>query len=296
MSKPVQRTVRHRRFASEIKRLRDDAGLSQGAAAELVGVNRTTWNEWEQGKSTPHRGTLTRACEKLGASEAKREELLALAKRPQGAAWMRPLRGALPDAYGAYIDLESGAQSTRWWQPLLIPGLLQTERYARDHASRARPDATPAQIEARVTARMERQAAFMAREAPLWAVIGEAALRCEVGGPGGLREQLARLLDASSTPNVTIQVMPFRAGACASMMASFGILHFPNDPPVVYQESPGGDLFFEMAEDLRTFRATYDHLQATALSPADSGRLINDAIQELERREVHEDGSRVALA
>ncbi|MBT2541972.1 helix-turn-helix domain-containing protein [Streptomyces sp. ISL-44] len=296
MSKPAPRTVRLKRLAALVERLRKRAGLTQAEAAELIGVNRTTWIAMEGAKSSPHRGNVLSVIEKLGASDDEAQELLALAVKPRDPAWMRPLRGRIPDRYGEYIDLESGALSIKSWEPSLIPGLLQTERYTRAHAYSGLPESSEEQIEARVTARMRRQAAFVERGAPLWAVIGEAALHYQVGGRDVQREQLARLLDASDEPNTTLQVIPFSVGAHPSMMASFAVLSFGDgDPPVVYVETPGGDLFLEEPDDLNTFRGIYGHLQATALSPADTRGLINQTIRDIERRAVR-NGPRVAVA
>lgn len=297
MTDPTPRTVRLRRLASEIKRLRRRAELSQADAAALVGINRTTWIAIEGAKSAPHRNNLLSILDKLDATPNEREELLALLVKPLDPAWMRPLRGALPDAYGSYIDLESEAASIDWYEPLLIPGLLQTERYARAHARGGLADSAEEQIEARVIARMQRQAAFTKRDAPLSVVITEAALRYEVGGRDVLGEQLRRLLEASQDPNnITVQVIPFAVGAHPSMMASFGILSFTaGDPPVVYQESPGGDLFFEEPDDITAFRRIYRRLEKAALPPDETRTLISGAIEQVERRSDH-DGPRTTLA
>ncbi|MFI0713655.1 Scr1 family TA system antitoxin-like transcriptional regulator [Streptomyces inhibens] len=296
MSKPAPRTVRLRRLGKLIERLRKRAGLTQAEAAELIGVNRSTWIAMEGAKSSPHRSNVLNVIEKLGASEEEGEELLALAAKPRDPAWMRPLRGRLPDAYGEYIDLESGALSIKCWEPSLIPGLLQTESYARAHVRGALPESSDEQVEARVTARMRRQAMFSERDAPLWAVIGEAALHNDVGGPDVRREQLSRLLEASTGPNTMIQVMPFSVGAHPSMTGSFSLLSFGDgDPPVVYVETPGGDLFLEEPADLTAFRQIYGHLQAAALSPAHTRDLITETIEDIERRSVG-NGPRVALA
>ncbi|NUK86722.1 helix-turn-helix domain-containing protein [Streptomyces lunaelactis] len=296
MTTSAPRTVRLRRLGKLIERLRKRAGLTQAEAAELIGVNRSTWIAMEGGKSSPHRSNVLSVIAKFEASEEEAEELLALAVKPRDPAWMRPLRGRIPDPYGEYIDLESGALSIRAWEPLLIPGLLQTEDYARAHARGGVPQSTPEQVEARVTARMRRQAAFAERGAPLWVVIGEAALRYNVGGRDVQCEQLARLLEAGDEPNTTVQVIAFGGDAHPNMMGSFAILSFgEGDPPVVYVETSGGDLFLEEPADLTTFRENYAHLQAAALSPADTRHLITNTIDDLERRAV-QNGPRIAVA
>ncbi len=250
----------------------------------------------ENGKSNPHKSNVLTVIEKFQASGDEGKELLALAVRPQDPAWMRPLRGRIPDAYGDYIDLESEALSIKSWEPTLPSGLLQTERFARAHARGSQPDSTDEQIEVHVTARMRRQAAFAERGAPLWAVIGEAALHYDVGGPDVRHEQLTHLLKASDEPHTTLQVIPFSVGAHPSMMGSFAILSFgEGDSPVVYVETLGGDFFLEEPSDLEGFGKIYGHLQAAALSPAASRRLLINTIQDLEGRSVR-NGTPLALA
>jgi transcriptional regulator with XRE-family HTH domain len=287
MTTRTGRTVRLRRLGAELRRLREGAELTQDGAAELTGVDRSSVIAIEGGRRRPQRRTLLTLLEKYGASEEQTAQLLALIATSTEPAWMRPLRGRLPDAYEAYIDLESDAQEIKWYGPLLIPGLLQTERYARAHTRDSLPDSKQEEIDARVTARVKRQAAFTERAAPLSVVMTEAAIRYEVGGTDVRREQLAHLLTAAEEPHVTIQVIPFSGGAHPSMTASFRILDFPHgDPSVVCQESAGGDLFLEDPDDLRAYRWIYSDLQAIALPAADTRRLITHEINEIERLEA----------
>lgn len=280
MTKSIGRTVRLRRLATELRRLRECADLTQEVAAELTGVHRSSLIEIEGSRRRPQRRTLLSLLEQYGASDEQRAELLALLTTSTEPAWMRPLRGRLPEGYEAYVYLESEAQEIRWYGPM-IPGLAQTERYIRAHARGCLPDSTEDEIDARVTARMKRQAAFTERATPLSVVMTEAAIRCEVGGPDVMREQLTHLLETAQAPNVTIQVVPFSVGAHPSMTAAFQILDLDHaDPPVVCQESAGGDLFLEDPNDVRAYRRIYSQLQAIALSQADSHSLITHAINE----------------
>jgi transcriptional regulator with XRE-family HTH domain len=294
MTTRTGRTVRLRRLGTELRRLRESARLTQSDAAQLTGVNRSSLSLIEGGRRRPQRRTLLSLLENYDASNAQRAELLALLATSTEPAWMRPLRGRLPDAYEAYIDLESEATELRWYGPLLIPGLLQTAQYTRAHAHGGLPDSTPEEIEARVTARIQRQTAFTRRAAPLWVVMTEAAIRPGLGGVDVMGEQLVRLLEASEAPNVTIQVIPTGV-AHPSMSGSFLILDLTEgDPPVVCQESAAGDLLLENPDDVGAFRRIYAHLQAIALHPADSRRLITRAINDIERREAPTNGPRTA--
>ena len=280
MTKSTGRTVRQRRLATELRRLREGAALTQEAAAELTGLHRSSLSQIEASGRRPQRRTLVTLLETYGASKAQCAELLALLDTSSEPAWMRSLRGRVPDAYETYMYLESEAQQIRWYGSVPM-GLVQTEIFAREHARGSLPDATQEEIEARVTARMKRQAAFTERATPLWVVMTEAAIRCEVGGPDVMREQLAHLVEVAEAPNVTIQVIPFSVGAHPSMTAAFQILDLSHgDPPVVCQESAGGDLVLEDPDDVNAYRRIYAQLQAIALPPADSRRLITHAINE----------------
>jgi transcriptional regulator with XRE-family HTH domain len=296
MTKSMGRAVWRRRLAAELRSLREDADLSLEAAAQLTAVHRSSLIAIETGQRRPQRRTVLSLLEKYGASEGQRDKLLALLDAPTEPAWMRSLRGRLPDAYEAYMYFESEAQEIKWYGTLPM-GLLQTERYTRAHARGSLPDATKEEIDARVIARMKRQAAFTGRTTPLWVVMTEAAIRYQVGGPDVMREQLAHLLKAAEAPNITIQVIPFSVGAHPSMTASFRILDFAErEPPVVCQETAGGDLFLETPDDITAYRRVYAQLQAIALLPAESHRLITQALTETERMEAHRNGPRTALA
>jgi hypothetical protein len=140
------------------------------------------------------------------------------------------------------------------------------------------PDASEEDVEVRVAARMERQAILVKEGAPkLWAIMDEAALRRVVGGPGVLRDQIARLLQVRSEPNVTIQVVPFGAGAHPGMGGSFVILDFPDadDQSIVYIESAAGGLFLEEDAEIRRYTLKFEHLRAAASGLDATAKLLN---------------------
>jgi transcriptional regulator with XRE-family HTH domain len=284
--------VRLRRLATRLRHLREHAGLSQEQLARATRVNRSTVIAIEHAQQRPQARTLIALLDHLQATDDEAKDLLALLSDTTENAWLRPLRGRLPETYGAFIDLESEATRILWYEPLLIPGLLQTADYARAHAREGLPESTSAQIEARVTARLQRQHAFAERGAQLSAVITESALRYQVGGPEVLHDQLARLLETATEPNITLQLLPFNQGAHPSMTAAFGILDdfAHGDPPLVYQESTGGDLFLEDPADLEAFRQTHERLQTRALRPSQTAELITQAIQLLERHRTNDNG------
>jgi hypothetical protein len=191
--------------------------------------------------------------------------------------WLRPYHSELPEAYTTYIGFEAEARTVRNYEALFIPGLLQTEDYARAVIRGSLPMANEQEIDQRVRARMERQT-VLAKDSPLqlWAVVDEAALRRLVGGAAVMRAQLERLIAASREPHVTVQIIPYVVGAYAGMAGSFVLIDFLEtaDPAVVYIESLAGDLFLEAEADVRRYTSVFDNLRAVALSPDDSAGLI----------------------
>jgi hypothetical protein len=166
---------------------------------------------------------------------------------------------------------------------VFVPGLLQTEAYARAQLRGTLPTASEDEIESRVTARTGRQAVLVKDEAPkLWAIIDEAALRRAVGGRDVMRGQVARLLEARSLPNVTIQAIPFGSGAHPGMDGAFVILNFPDgdDPSIVYIESAAGGLFLEEAAELRRYILMFEHLRAAASGLDATASLLEAIISE----------------
>ncbi|GGM59139.1 hypothetical protein GCM10012275_32910 [Longimycelium tulufanense] len=182
-----------------------------------------------------------------------------------------------------YISLESDACSVRSFQPELIPGLLQTERYATSIHFSARHLAPVSGVDKQVAARMQRQDRLTAAP-PLeyWAVIGEAAVRRLVSGPIAMRDQLQHILKLMELPNVKVQILPYEAGAHPAMSGPITLLSFPDGitHDVAYLE--GGHVLEDVAA-VYQLGMVYDDLRAAALSPRDSARFLESVIDDLER-------------
>jgi len=269
--------VRHRRLAAELRRLRDAAGLTQEEVSERTGKDRSTLYRLESAQQRPQRSTLIQLLDLYGASPDRRAELLGLLREAGQRGWMQPHRSDLPDIYSDYISFESEARSVSNYESLFIPGLLQTEDYARAVIRGTLPHATTEQVETRVTARMERQALLVGDNSlQLWAIMDEAAVRRVVGGPTVMREQLARLREAAALPHVTVQIIPYAAGAHPGMPGSFIVLEFPDpaDQSLVYIDSMAGDLFLEDDLEIRPYILMFEHLRAAAMRPDESLTLL----------------------
>ena len=276
-------TVRHRRLAAELRRLRESAGLTQEDVSERTGKDRSTLYRLENAQQRPQRSTLIQLLDLYGTDQERRAELLALLREAGQRGWMQLDRSDLREIYADYISFESEARSVSDYESLFIPGLLQTEDYARAVIRGALPQATQEQVESRVTARMERQG-LLTRDNPLqlWAIMDEAAARRIVGGPAVMREQLARLRDTAALPNVTVQVIPYDAGAHPGMPGSFIVLEFPDpaDQSLVYIDSMAGDLFLDAGMEVRRYILIFGHLRAAALRPDKSLTLLAGIAEE----------------
>lgn len=273
-------SVRLRRLAAQLRELREAAGLTQEDVSERTGKDRSTLYRLESAQQRPQKSTLIQLLDLYGAAEPRRSELLTLLREASQRGWMRPYRSELPDVYSDYIGFEDEARSIANYESLFVPGLLQTEAYARAQLRGTLPNASEAEIESRVAARLERQPVLVKGDAPkLWAIMDEAALRRLVGGRDVMRGQAGHLLEARSLPNVTIQVIPYGAGAHPGMDGSFVILEFPDpdDPSIVYVESAAGGLFLEENAEIRRYMLMFEHLRAAA-SGLDATAALLEAI------------------
>lgn len=267
-------TVRRRRLAGELRRLRDSAQLTIEEVADKLECSASKISRIETG----HVGVTPRDVRDLlelyGLNGNEREALVQLAREARTRGWWHAYNEVFT---GAFVGLEADASSLRAYQALLVPGLLQTERYAHTVIRAMRPDAEETDVSRRVAARRERQRLLTDPAPPdYWAVIDEAVLHRQVGGAEVMAEQLARLVEMAALPHVTIQVVPFHTGAHPGMEGPFLILGFPEqaDPDVVYVESTTSGLYLEMPADVHRYALLFDHLRATALKPDDSVELI----------------------
>ncbi|MFG2211253.1 helix-turn-helix domain-containing protein [Streptomyces sp. NPDC048638] len=270
-------TVRLRRLAAELRRLRASAGLTREDVTEKKGINTATLYRIEKARTRPQKRTLMALLDLYEATEEQRADLLAIQSGSTDQGWLRPYHSELPEEYTAYIGFEAEARAVRNYESLFIPGLAQTESYAHAVIKGVWAAATQKEVEQRVQARMERQA-LLTKERPiqLWAIIDEAAIRRTVGGRAVMKEQARHLLQLMEEPHVTFQVIPFDKGAHAGMPGCFVHMDFPDpaDPELVYVDTPAGDLFLETEAEIRRYKSMFEHLQAVALGPNDSADLL----------------------
>jgi transcriptional regulator with XRE-family HTH domain len=273
-------SVRARRLATELKQLREAAGLSVEQAAAQLSWSYSKLNRFENGRAVPSPKVVEQILSLYGVPGGKRDSLIQLARQAGERGWWEEL-GVFT---GSYVGLEDSASFMRLWRPLLVPGLLQTEDYARAMIEASILDLGPADVEKRVKARIARQTLLSRPNAPEFhAIIGEAALRQQVGGRDVMREQLRKLeAMGRKRSNVTIQVLPFSAGASIGLDGAFTHLEFPEpiDPAVSYVEDISGEKYIESAEGNRQIRLAFDRISDAALTAEESAALIVDLAKE----------------
>ncbi|MDK9497481.1 DUF5753 domain-containing protein [Streptomyces katrae] len=280
-------TVLARRLGGELLRLREGLGLRQSHAAEALTASIAKVAKMERGL-VPMRDPDVRAlCHLYGVDDEDMVAgLIQLARldreRRKARGWWRhdPEVGSLAE----YIAMEDAATHIRTWQMALIPGLLQTADYVRSMCVVSETWREPDEIEPIVTVRIKRQARLRG-ETPLrfHAVISEAALRQEIGGPAVMRNQLDHLVESAGLPNVHIQVLPFRTGAHPGLSGAFTVISFaePGAVDVGYNESISSTVWVESKDGSEVYTRTFDRLARLSLAPRDSVNLIASISKEL---------------
>jgi len=278
-------TVRRRRLGLILRNMREKTGLT----GEEVGAAIERSGSWVSRVETGRVGLRGRDLNDLlkvygNDEQSVADDLLALAREGKQRGWWSKYADTLSGPYATYIGFESEAAELLSYETLVVPGLLQTEEYARSvFGSSMRPNNSGDSVERKVAVRMARQE-LLTGENPrkVWAILDESVIRRQIGGPVVLRGQLKRLNEAALSPHVTIQVVPFNAGPIPGMIGSFSVVRFPSprDPDIVYIEGATGDIFAE-AEDAVWYDEVFDHLRAAALSPFESRSMIERISDEL---------------
>ncbi|MET8950631.1 helix-turn-helix domain-containing protein [Streptomyces sp. NPDC004393] len=278
MASNVNPTVRRRRLGQELRKLRELKGMTAEEVAERLLVSQSKISRLENGRRSISQRDVRDLCGVYEVEDQRVvDSLMEMARDSRQQGWWHAF-GDIP--YSVYIGLETDAESLRVYEPQVITGLLQTRSYAEALIQGALPETSAADIEKRVQVRMRRQDRIAAENNPLrlWVVLDEAALRRVVGNNHVMREQLEHLGELSHLPHVTVQVLPFEAGAHPGLNGQYAILEFSDaaDSSVVYLEGVTSDLYLEKANDVQKYAVMYEHLRAQALSVEKSRQFIAD--------------------
>jgi len=273
--------VRRRLVGGTLRRYRENVGYSLEDAARILECDRSKISRIETGQRGIRPKELRELMAEYGVPASEQLALLAIASRGGQHSWWHPYADVWSDAYLDYVIMESAASEIMAYEAQLIPDLLQTDDYARAIAA-AEPANLTDQHEDAVAAKAVRRQVVLDGGSParLGVILGEGALHQAVGGPDVLAGQITHLIKlAADYPAVTIQVLPFSAGAhVAAGSGSLAILRFPDAPSlgVVYLEALSGGVYLEDQADVARYVRAFALLRAAALSPADSVHLLRN--------------------
>ncbi|SOD63509.1 Helix-turn-helix domain-containing protein [Streptomyces zhaozhouensis] len=288
MSGNVNPTVRRRRLGQELRRLREDRQMTAEEVADRLLVSQSKISRLENGRRSISPRDVRDLCNVYEVEDAKLvESLMQMAKESRQQGWWHAFAELSP-SYSVYIGLETDASSLRVYEPQVVPGLLQTEAYAGAVISGALPEVGEDEVSSRVQVRLRRQQRILQDRTPLrlWAVVDESALRRAVGGPVTMAEQLRKLAEYSRLPHVTLQAMPFSAGAHPGVNGQYAIMEFSEaaDTTVIYLEGGTNDLYLEKPHDVQHYSIMYEHLRAQAYSPEQTRRFVLQLAEEFDRQ------------
>jgi transcriptional regulator with XRE-family HTH domain len=274
-----------RELGTELRRLRGDRRGVDVAGA--LGWSESKLSRIETAHTGITEADLDRLLTAYDVRVEDRDRLRDLARRSRVRAWWTPYRSSVPDPYDEYVALEAEAIAICEWEAQIVPGLLQTDEYARAVIEVGADIGDTGTIQRRLALRMARQA-VLTRDPPptLQLIVDEAVLYREVGGRGVLCRQLTRVLDASHRPGLELLVLPFSAGAHAGQTESFMVLEFEEGTrsPVVHSEGLTGGLFRVTPDEVEVYQDALDDLRERALSPEESRTVIAEREESLRCR------------
>ncbi|HSZ49498.1 MAG TPA: helix-turn-helix transcriptional regulator [Streptosporangiaceae bacterium] len=264
-----------------LRRLREARRISMEDAAYVIRGSHSKISRLEAGRVSFKSRDVADLLTLYGVTdERERDTLQTLAMRANAVGWWREYADVLPSWLDALVGLEDAARQIRAYEVQFVPGLLQTEDYACGVVMLRYSN--PSEINRRVALRMERQAVLARSDPPsLEVVLDEAVLRRAIGGTRAMQEQLKHLIEMSERPNVTIQVIPFRAGGHAAAGGAFSLLHFSENDlhDVVYMEQLTGAQYLDNPDTVVGYRAVMDELCGESLDAASSLELIRSVLR-----------------
>ncbi|MEW2397913.1 helix-turn-helix transcriptional regulator [Streptomyces sp. NPDC046862] len=277
-------TGRQLRLGTELRKMRERAGLTSTQAAQLLGIKQNQVSNIEAGRHGVSAERLrTIACHYDCSDNALVEALTTMPPdRKRG--WWEEYRDLLAGPLVDLAELEHHAQSLRDSTTARIPGLLQTREYALEIFRQAVIELSPPDIEHRLSFRIKRQAILYRADnpTPYEAIVHEAALRMKVGGSTAARQQLQHLLDMSERDHITLRAITFDAGAYPGSGQSIHYAHGPVPQlDTVYLDQAHGLAFLDAEAQLHKYRTLFDRIEAVALAPEKTRDLIHHLLREL---------------
>ncbi|MFF0490342.1 helix-turn-helix domain-containing protein [Nocardia sp. NPDC003482] len=269
-------------IGGQLRKLREEAGITREAAGYHIRGSHAKISRLELGRTGFKERDIRDLLKLYGVEDDEQVELfLELVRKANQPGWWHQYNDLLPSWFETYLGLEGAAMAIRTFEGQLIPGLLQTEEYARAIVALGHENTEAAR---RVELRRKRQQILDVPGGPqLWAVVDEAVLHRPIGGPKVLRAQIEHLVEMSHRRNVTIQVLPYAAGGHAAAGSSFTMLRFAERelPDVVYLEQLTSALYLDRHDDIELYREVMDRLAVQAERPERSRDMMIAAAAEL---------------
>ncbi|MFG1897959.1 helix-turn-helix domain-containing protein [Micromonospora zamorensis] len=278
-------TVLRMLLGAQLRRLRESSGVTREGAGWEIRSSESKISRMELGRVGFKERDVSDLLTLYGVTEEhERDALLKLARDANSPGWWHRYGDVLPTWFQSYLGLEAAAALIRTYEVQFVPGLLQTGDYARAVVLLGHGAAGPDEIERRVALRMQRQQ-LLHRENPpqLWAVVDEAALRRPIGGPAVMRGQLTALIEATKSPNIRLQVIPFAAGGHAAAGGAFTILRFGDQelPDIVYIEQLTSAIYLDKRDDLDYYAVAMERLCVEAEPPERTPDILGRLLDEL---------------
>ncbi|WP_406360354.1 helix-turn-helix transcriptional regulator [Streptomyces sp. NBC_00715] len=265
--------------------LRERAGLKREEAARILRVAPATVRRMEMAEVSLKIPYLQLLLKSYGVSDEEAEAFVQLAEDANKPGWWQRFHDILPDWFSMHVSLEGAAALLRSYEPHFVPGLMQTEDYARGVMKAGAIGQTrPEDIERHVALRMQRQDLLVREDAPrIWAVMDETALLRPIGGPEVMRAQIDKLLEVTELPNVTLQVMPFANGPHPGTYGPFVLFRFamPELPDMVYSEYLTGAVYLDARSEVATHLEVMDRMAAQAATAHRTKEILRDLRKEL---------------
>ncbi|RFU82813.1 XRE family transcriptional regulator [Streptomyces triticagri] len=270
-------TVLRMILGRRLQDMRVAAGASLEDAAKALRVKTLTIRRLEKAEVALKPLYVEKLLETFGPDRQEIIEFVELAEQANKPGWWHSYRDAVPSWFTAYVSLESGAKTLRTYEPQYVTGLLQTRDYAHAVLRGGLPNGTEEELTRRVEVRLARQSLLEREDAPtLWVVMEEAVLHKAVGSPQIMREQIEQLLEVSERPHISLDIVPFAAGAHVGACAPFTYFRFeePELPDIVYSELLSASVYLDQRADVVSHLEAHSRM-ALLTSSEDSRALLN---------------------
>ena len=272
-------------LGSQLRKLREARGISRDDAGYRIRASGSKISRLELGRVSFKERDVVDLLDLYGVTNSgERTQLVSLAREANSPAWWQKYSDVVPDWFQIYVGLEEAAELIRVYEVQFVPGLLQTEEYARAVVKQGQPAAAEDEVDRRVALRTRRQQLLTRDDPPrLWAALYEAVLRRPMGDASVMREQIEHLLEMTDNPNVTLQIVPFNVGGHSAAGGPFSILRFaePELSDVVYLEQLTSALYIDKPVEVDRYLEVMERLCVQAETAPDSITLLEKIRDEL---------------